>query len=72
MPNRVTLRYGQISSTIKTVSALQFYIAQGKGFFAREGINLEMLPIEGGAANNGGGVEQRCSGNRAPDDGALL
>lgn len=47
----VTLRYGQIPSTIKTVSALQFYVAQRKGFFAREGINLEMLPIEGGADN---------------------
>src|SRR5438128_11835523 len=47
----VTLRYGQIPSTIKTVSALQFYVAQRKGFFAREGINLEMLSIEGGAAN---------------------
>ena len=46
-----TLRYGQIPSTIKTVSALQFYIGQRKGFFGREGINLEMLPIEGGAAN---------------------
>jgi ABC-type nitrate/sulfonate/bicarbonate transport system substrate-binding protein len=47
----VTLRYGQIPSTLKTVSALQFHIAQRKGFFTREGINLEMLPIEGGAAN---------------------
>jgi NitT/TauT family transport system substrate-binding protein len=47
----ITLRYGQIPSTIKTVSALQFYIAQRKGFFAGEGIHLEMLPIEGGAAN---------------------
>jgi ABC-type nitrate/sulfonate/bicarbonate transport system substrate-binding protein len=46
-----TLRYGQIPSTIKTVSALQFYIGQRKGFFAREGINLEMRLIEGGAAN---------------------
>ena len=46
-----TLRYGQIPSTIKTVSALQFHIAQRKGFLGREGINLEMLPIEGGAAN---------------------
>ena len=46
-----TLRYGQIPSTIKTVSALQFHIAQRKGFFGREGIDLEMLPIEGGAAN---------------------
>ena len=47
----ITLRYGQIPSTIKTVSALQFYIAQRKSFFAREGVNLEILPIEGGAAN---------------------
>jgi ABC-type nitrate/sulfonate/bicarbonate transport system substrate-binding protein len=47
----VTLRYGQIPSTIKTVSALQFYIAQRKGFLARERIQLEMLPIDGGAAN---------------------
>ncbi len=47
----ITLRYGQIPSTIKTVSALHFYIAQRKGFFAREGINMEILPIEGGAAN---------------------
>ncbi len=47
----INLRYGQIPSTIKTVSALQFYIAQRKGFFTREGINFEMLPIEGGTAN---------------------
>lgn len=47
----VTLRYGQIPSSIKTISALQFHIAQRNGFFAREGIVLEMLPIEGGAAN---------------------
>lgn len=46
-----TLRYGQIPSTLKTVSALQFHIAQRKGLFTREGINVEMLPIEGGAAN---------------------
>ena len=44
----VTLRYGQIPSTIKTISALSFYIGQRKGFFAQEGINLEMMPIEGG------------------------
>jgi ABC-type nitrate/sulfonate/bicarbonate transport system substrate-binding protein len=47
----ITLRYGQIPSTVKTVSALQFAIAQRKGFFLREGINLDMLLIEGGAAN---------------------
>jgi ABC-type nitrate/sulfonate/bicarbonate transport system substrate-binding protein len=43
--------YGQIPSTLKTVSALQFHLAQRKGFFTREGIALEVLPIEGGAAN---------------------
>ena len=47
----IKLRYGQIPSTIKTVSALQFHLAQRKGFLSREGIDLEMLPIEGGAAN---------------------
>ena len=47
----MTLRYGQIPSTIKTVSALQFHLAQRKGFFAQQGISLEMIPIDGGAAN---------------------
>ncbi len=47
----IPLRYGQIPSSIKTVSALQFAIAQRKGLFTLEGIALEMLPIEGGAAN---------------------
>jgi ABC-type nitrate/sulfonate/bicarbonate transport system substrate-binding protein len=58
----IALRYGQIPSTVKTVSALQFHLAQRKGFFAREGITLEMIPIDGGAANmvvalNKGAVE---------------
>jgi ABC-type nitrate/sulfonate/bicarbonate transport system substrate-binding protein len=30
---------------------LQFHLAQQKGFFTREGIALEVLPIDGGAAN---------------------
>ena len=47
----IALRYGQIPSTIKTISGLSFYIGQRKGFFAQEGISLEMMPIEGGAAN---------------------
>jgi ABC-type nitrate/sulfonate/bicarbonate transport system substrate-binding protein len=46
-----TLRYGQIPSTIKSVSALHFNIAQRKGLFIREGMNIEMISIEGGAAN---------------------
>jgi ABC-type nitrate/sulfonate/bicarbonate transport system substrate-binding protein len=56
------LRYGQIPSTVKTISALQFTIAQRKGLFTREGINLEIVLIEGGADNmmvalNKGAVE---------------
>jgi len=47
----IKLRYGQIPSSIKTVSALQFHLAHRQGFFNREGITLEMLPIPGGAAN---------------------
>ena len=47
----VNLRYGQIPSTIRSVSAVQFYIAQRKGLFTREGVNIEMIPIEGGADN---------------------
>ncbi len=47
----LTLRYGQIPSTVKTVSALPFHIAQRKGFFGREAIDLKMILIDGGAAN---------------------
>jgi ABC-type nitrate/sulfonate/bicarbonate transport system substrate-binding protein len=47
----MTLRYGQIPSTAKSVSALHFNIAQRKGLFAREGVNVEMISIDGGAAN---------------------
>jgi ABC-type nitrate/sulfonate/bicarbonate transport system substrate-binding protein len=45
-----TLRYGQIPSTIKSVSALHFNIAQRKGLFIREGMNIEMISMKGGAA----------------------
>ena len=56
------LRYGQIPSTVKTISALQFTVAQRKGLFTREGINLDVVLIEGGADNmmvalNKGAVE---------------
>jgi ABC-type nitrate/sulfonate/bicarbonate transport system substrate-binding protein len=57
-----TLRYGQIPSTVKTISALQFTIAQRKGLFTREDINLETVLVDGGADNmmvalNNGAVE---------------
>jgi len=47
----VTLRYGQIPSTIKTVSSLPLNLGQRQGFFAREGLKLEVIPIEGGTGN---------------------
>ncbi len=43
----VTLRYGQIPSTVRSVSALYLFIAQQKGFLAREGVKLELVPIAG-------------------------
>ena len=50
-PQTTSLRYGQIPSTIKSVSALHFNIAQRKGLFVHEGVNIEMVSIEGGVAN---------------------
>lgn len=47
----VTLRYGQIPSSIKSVSSIQFVIGQRKGLFEREGIRLNLMPIQGGADN---------------------
>jgi ABC-type nitrate/sulfonate/bicarbonate transport system substrate-binding protein len=44
----VTLRYGQIPSTVRSVSGLYLFIAQQKGFFAREEVKLELVPIPGG------------------------
>jgi ABC-type nitrate/sulfonate/bicarbonate transport system substrate-binding protein len=44
----VTLRYGQIPSTVRSVSSLYLFIGQRQGFFAREGITLEFVPIAGG------------------------
>ncbi len=47
----VTLKYGQIPSTIRSVSSLPLYVAQRRGFFAREELNVEIVPIEGGTGN---------------------
>src|SRR5262245_52807914 len=44
----VTLRYGQIPSTVRSVSSLYTFIAQQKGFLAREDIALERIAIPGG------------------------
>jgi ABC-type nitrate/sulfonate/bicarbonate transport system substrate-binding protein len=44
----VTLRYGQIPSTVRGVSSLYLFIAEQRGFLAREDIALERIPIAGG------------------------
>ncbi len=42
------LRFGEVPSTMKSVSALPFAIGERQGFFAREGLTLERVPVEGG------------------------
>lgn len=44
----VAIKYGMIPSSIRSVSSLPLYIAQKRGFFAREQLNMEIIPIEGG------------------------
>ena len=44
----VTLRFGQVPSTVRAVTSIYLSIAERKGFLAREGIHLEFIPIEGG------------------------
>jgi ABC-type nitrate/sulfonate/bicarbonate transport system substrate-binding protein len=42
------LRYGQNSTAAASLSSLPLNVAERKGFFAREGLQLEVLPIPGG------------------------
>ena len=44
----VTLRYGQIPSTVRSVSALYLFIARQRGFFTREDLELKLVAIPGG------------------------
>jgi ABC-type nitrate/sulfonate/bicarbonate transport system substrate-binding protein len=44
----VTLRYGQIPSTVRSVSSLNIFVARQQGFFAHENIAVELVPIAGG------------------------
>ncbi len=44
----ITLRYGQNAASGGSLSALPLTVAERKGFFVREGLNLEVLPIAGG------------------------
>ena len=44
----VTLRYGQNAASTGSLSSLPLTVAERKGFFIREGLNLEVIPIPGG------------------------
>jgi ABC-type nitrate/sulfonate/bicarbonate transport system substrate-binding protein len=44
----ITLRYGQNAAGVTGLSSLPFNVAQRKGFFPREGLNVVMVPIQGG------------------------
>ena len=44
----ITLRYGQNATSAGSLSSLPLTVAERKGFFTREGLNLEVVPIPGG------------------------
>src|SRR5262249_25900960 len=44
----MTLRYGQNAAGISGLSSLPLNVAQRKDYFRREGVNLVMVPIQGG------------------------
>ena len=44
----ITLRYGQNATSAGSLSSLPLAVAERKGFFTREGLNLEVVPIPGG------------------------
>lgn len=43
----VTLRYGKIANSARSYSSLGLYLAQRKGFLAREGIDLKVVKLPG-------------------------
>ena len=47
----ITLRFGQIPSTVRGVTSLYRFIAEKQGFLAREDIKLDVIQIPGGTGN---------------------
>jgi ABC-type nitrate/sulfonate/bicarbonate transport system substrate-binding protein len=43
----VTLRYGAIANSARSISSLPLYTAQRQGFLEQEGIALEIVPLPG-------------------------
>src|SRR5262245_10120885 len=44
----ITLRYGQNATSAGSLSSLPLTVAERKGFFVREGLNLDVIAIPGG------------------------
>src|SRR3954454_5736309 len=45
---KVRLRLGVIANSARSISSLGLYIAQGRGFLAREAIEVQVVPLRGG------------------------
>lgn len=46
-----TLRFGQIPSTVRGMTSLPRFVAEKKGFFAKENLKLQLVQIPGGTGN---------------------
>jgi ABC-type nitrate/sulfonate/bicarbonate transport system substrate-binding protein len=46
-PNKLTLRYGLIANSARSISSLGLNVALRKGFLAREGIELQLVGLRG-------------------------
>jgi ABC-type nitrate/sulfonate/bicarbonate transport system substrate-binding protein len=46
-----TLRFGEIPSSAHGMTSLNLFIAERQGFFARENVTLDIVPIAGGTGN---------------------
>jgi ABC-type nitrate/sulfonate/bicarbonate transport system substrate-binding protein len=55
---QTTLRFGKIPSTVRNVGSLYLHVAEKKGYFAREGIKLESVLIEGGTDRMVAAIDQ--------------
>ena len=54
----VTMRFGQIPSTVRGTSSVYLHIGENRGFLAREQIKLERISIPGGTDKMVNALEQ--------------
>jgi ABC-type nitrate/sulfonate/bicarbonate transport system substrate-binding protein len=55
---QTTLRFGKIPSTVRNVGSLYLHVAEKQGFFARQGIKIESVLIEGGTDRMVAAIDQ--------------